>query len=124
MKKSGVAARVVLGLVFTVFGVDGLFHFFPLPPMPDAAQAVIGVLISFRLFFALKAFEVTAGVLLLAGRWVPLALAVLAPILFNIVWFDASLDPKSLPVAGVLVGLEAFLVWTLRARFRPLLARE
>lgn len=124
MKKSVVAARVVLGLVFTVFGLDGLFHFFPMPPMPDAARAVIEVLIGFRLFVALKTFEVTAGLLLLAGRWVPLALAVLAPILFNIVWFDANLDPKSLPVALVLVGLEAFLVWSLRARFLPLLARE
>lgn len=121
MKRLSPVFRVLLGLTFVVFGFDGVFHFFPLPPMPDAAQAVIATLVSYRLFYALKAFEVTAGLLLLAGRWVPLALAALAPIIFNIVWFDANLDPASLPVGVVLVMLEAGLVWSWRAHFTPLL---
>lgn len=121
MKRSIVITRSLLGLVFVIFGFDGLFHFFPAPPMPEAATAVIGTLISYRLFYAVKALEVVSGVLLLSGRFVPLALAMLAPILFNIVWFDAALAPEGLAVAVPLLGLELFLLWTQRARFLPLL---
>lgn len=107
--------------MFAVFGADGLFHFFPTPPMPDAARAVIAVLVSYRLFYAVKALELASGLLLLSGRFVPLALAVLAPIIFNIAWFDLALDRASLPLAVVLVCLEGFLLWTQRDRFAPLL---
>lgn len=121
--KSSVIVRVTLGLVFVVFGLDGLFHFFPLPPMPPDASAVIATLIGYRLFYAVKALEISAGLLLLSNRLVALALCVLAPILFNITWFDAFLDPKSLPVALALVGLEGSLLWTHRHRFAPLVTR-
>lgn len=121
MKRAITVARITLGLLFTVFGVDGLFHFFPTPPMPEAARAVIAVLVSYRLFPLVKALEVASGLLLLSGRFVPLALTLLGPIIVNIVWFDLNLDPASLPVAVVLVALESFLVWTWKGRFAPLL---
>jgi uncharacterized membrane protein YphA (DoxX/SURF4 family) len=122
MSRSLSIARLTLGSIFFVFGFDGLFHFMPMPPMPEAANAVIGVLIGYRLFYALKAFEIAAGLLLLSGRFVPLALAVLAPIIFNIVWFDAALAPSALPVGVLLIALEGFLLWSQRALLRPLLA--
>lgn len=119
MRSKGPAvARVVLGLVFVVFGCDGLLHVFPMPP---AASGVIATLISYRLFYAVKALEIASGALLLSNRFVTLALCLLAPVLFNIVWFDATLDPASLPVAGVLAALEGYLLWTRRARLEPLL---
>lgn len=90
--------------------------------MPDRARAVIEVLLSYRLFYAVKALEVTAGVLLLSNRRVNLALALLGPILFNIAWFDAALDPTSLPVAVVLLGLYAVLLRAHWGSFRPLVA--
>jgi hypothetical protein len=73
------------------------------------------------LFYAVKALEVTAGLLLLSSRLVPLALAMLVPITFNIVWFDAALDPGALPVGVVLVALEGVLLWSRRAILEPLL---
>ena len=121
MKRMFFIARMLLGLIFVVFGFDGLFHFFPMPPMPERANAVIAVLIGYRLFYVVKAIEIGAGVLLLSGRFVPLALALLAPIIFNIVWFDANLALEALPVGVVLVALEATLLWSQRDRFKPLL---
>ena len=121
MFKGHRVVAVVLGLTFVVFGLDGIVHFIPLPPMPDRAGFVIGVLVSYRLFYVVKALEITSGLLLLSNRFVTLALCLLAPILFNIVWFDANLDPRSLPVALALCGLEASLFWTRRQRFLPLL---
>jgi putative oxidoreductase len=114
-------ARVVLGLTLVVFGFDGVVHFFPLPPMPEPAARVIDTLIGYRLFYVVKAIEISAGVLLLTNRFVVLALCALAPVLFNIVWFDANLDPASLPVAVVLCALAGWLGWAHRARFVPLL---
>ncbi len=121
MSKASRIAAVVLGLTFLIFGLDGVLHFFPLPPMPERASFVIGVLLSYRVFYAVKALEITSGFLLLSNRFVTLALCLLAPILFNIVWFDANLDPRSLPVALALCGLEVYLLWTRRQRLLPLL---
>jgi len=120
MKKTAMASRILLGLIFLVFGCDGLFHFFPLPPMPPAAAAFLQTLIATKLFYAIKALEIGSGVLLLSGRLVRLALCLLAPIIFNILWFDTLLDPSSLPVAVIVVALEATLIWSQREAFRPL----
>ncbi len=121
MSKGSRMAAVFLGLTFVLFGFDGVLHFFPLPPMPERASFVIGVLLSYRVFYAVKALEIISGLLLLSNRFVTLALCLLAPILFNIVWFGATLDPGSLPVASALCGLEAYLLWTRRQRLLPLL---
>jgi hypothetical protein len=121
MSKVTTVARVVLGLVFLVFGLDGLFHFVPLPPMPEPANAFLGTLMQIRLFYAVKAIELTSAVLLLTGRYVSVAVCLLAPVIFNIVWFDASLAPAGLPVGILLVVLELTLAWDQRRRFVPLL---
>lgn len=124
MNKPLVVARALLGIVFVVFGFDGLFHFLPIPPMPEAANAVIDVLRGYRLFYVVKAIEVLSGLLLLSGRYVPLALCLLAPIIFNIVWFDLQVALAGLPVGLLLVVLEGALLWADRNRFRPLLAAK
>src|SRR5437899_10985925 len=83
--KSITAARIVLGLVFFVFGLNGFFHFMPQQPMPAAAGAFGGALAQAGYFFPLlKPTETLAGVALLSNRFVPLALTVLAPIVVNI----------------------------------------
>ena len=121
MGRAATAVRILLGLVFLVFGFDGLLHFFPLPPMPEPAAAFIGTLTHMRLFYAVKVIEIAAALLLLSGRFVPLALSLLAPIIFNILWFDAALDPHSLGVGGLVVTLELLCLWSVRASLRPLL---
>ncbi len=120
MKRTPTIVRILLGTVFIVFGLDGVVHFFPLPPMPPAAQAFLGALQSNGLFYAVKALEITAGLLLLRGRRVPLALTLLGPILFNILWFDATLDPASLPIVLVLLAMYLSLVWRHRDAFAGL----
>jgi hypothetical protein len=122
MSKAATVARILLGLVFLVFGFDGLFHFVPLPPMPEPANAFLGTLMEIRLFYAVKAIEITSAVLLLSGRYVSIATCLLAPVIFNIVWFDASLAPAGLPVGILLIALEVTLAWNQRERFAPLLA--
>lgn len=116
------AARILAGLIFTVFGLNGFLHFLPQPAPPPAAGAFLGALFhGGYLFPLLKGTEVAMGLLLLSGRFVPLALTVLAPIVVNIVAFHAFFDPHGLPVGLVLVAAELYLAWVNRAAFAPML---
>src|SRR5260221_9326945 len=97
--KIATATRFVLGGMFLFSGLNGLFHFAPMPPMPAAAGEFLGAIVATGYFLPLlKITEVAAGALLLSGRFVPLALAVLAPILVNIVAFHAALAPQGLAI--------------------------
>ena len=100
-------ARLALGLIFFVFGLNGFFHFLPQPPAPPRAMAFAGALFASGYFFPLlKAVEVTAGALLLAGALVPFALTLLAPIIVNIVAFHLFLAPGNYAVVGIVLAAE------------------
>jgi uncharacterized membrane protein YphA (DoxX/SURF4 family) len=115
-------SRVLLGLVFLVFGLNGFLQFLPQPPMPANAGAFMGALAATGYMFPLiKGVEVVAGALLLSNRFVPLALALLAPNVVNIVLFHAVLAPAGLPVALMLLGLEVFAAWTYRDAYVSML---
>jgi uncharacterized membrane protein YphA (DoxX/SURF4 family) len=120
------AARVALGLLFVVFGLNGFFNFLPPPsgPVPQGAMEFAGALMKTGYMFPLiKGTEVLAGALLLTNLWVPLALILLAPVLVNIVAFHAFLVPDGTGLALALVAIELILAWTHRKAFRPLFAR-
>ena len=117
-----VATRVLLGLVFFVFGLNGFLHFLPQPPMPAGAMPFLGGLAGAGYFFPLlKSIEVAAGVLLLSNRFVPLALTLLAPIVVNIAAFHIVLAPNPVMVVFLLAA-EIYLAWSYRDAFRGVLA--
>jgi hypothetical protein len=118
------ASRIVLGLIFTVFGLNGFLGFIPQPPAPAAAGAFAGALAaSGYIFPVLKGIEIVAGVLLLARVAVPFALTVLAPIVLNIVLYHLFLAPGGLAIAIVVLTTELYLAWTYRTSFAPLFAK-
>jgi uncharacterized membrane protein YphA (DoxX/SURF4 family) len=115
-------ARIILGLAFFVFGLNGFLHFMPMPPMPDAASAFMGALAETGYFFPLlKTTETVAGALLLSGRLVPLALTLLAPVVVNIVAFHVALAPSGVAMPLVLAVLGIYLAWAYRDAFRGVL---
>ncbi|MBV9946887.1 MAG: DoxX family membrane protein [Myxococcales bacterium] len=117
------AARILLGLVFFVFGLNGFLRFIPEPPgMPERVMTFMnGLMAAGYLFPLIKGVEVLVGVLLLANRFVPLALALIAPNIVNIVLFHAFLAPSGLPIALVVLALELFLAWSYRDAYAPML---
>ncbi|HYQ25680.1 MAG TPA: DoxX family protein [Polyangiaceae bacterium] len=115
-------ARVVLGFAFFVFGLNGFLHFLPQPPMSGPPANFAGALFATGYMFPLiKGTEVAASLLLLSNRYVPLALAVLAPVLVNIIAFHAFLAPAGLALPLVLLGLELYLARSYKAAFAPML---
>ena len=119
------AARILLGLVFFVFGLDGFLHFIPQPTEPPSEAAMsfaIGLIKTGYMFPLIKGTEVAVGALLLANRFVALALVVIAPVIVNIFAFHAFLAPSGLVIASALVALEIGLAWAHRSAYRPLLA--
>ena len=120
--KAVTASRILLGLIFVVFGLNGFLHFLPQPPMSGPPAAFAGALFASGYFFPLlKGTEVAAGLLLLSGRFVPLALTVLAPVIVNILAFHVFLEPSGLPLPLVILVLELFLARSYRGAFRGVL---
>jgi uncharacterized membrane protein YphA (DoxX/SURF4 family) len=123
--KGPLVARLALGSIFMLFGLNGFFQFLPQPaePPPPAALAFAGAMLQTGYLFPLvKGTEVFAAALLLSGRSVPFALTLLAPIVVNIVAFHVFLAPGAMPlaIAFTTLGLGLYLAWSERAVFSPL----
>ncbi len=125
MKLAATISRYLLGLIFTVFGLNGFLNFIKQPPPadPNAIHFFTGVAMSHYayMFFA---FQLVAGLLLLSGYFVPLALVILAAELVNILTFHATMNP-----AGFAPGLLATVLWIIvflqyRSSFAPLFAAK
>lgn len=115
------AGRTLLGLAFVVFGANFFLHFLPMPPHEEPAAAFLGALFAGQVLALIKSVEIVAGLMLLSNRFVPLALALLAPVLVGIVLFHAVYDPAGLALPIVLVALELALAWAYRDAFAPML---
>jgi uncharacterized membrane protein YphA (DoxX/SURF4 family) len=110
MQKAALAARIILGLIFLASGIA--FFFTTPPPMEGGiAEFFKGLMATHYFIYLLKATEITCGLLLVSGFFVPLALVALAPVILNIFLVHAFLQPQGLPLAIVLGALEIFLAF-------------
>ncbi len=107
-------ARYLLGLIFLVFGLNGFLHFIPMPPPAGTAGQFLGALFVSNYLVVVFALQLAGAILLLLGRYVPLALTLLAPVIVNIFLFHALMAPSGLPMASIVAVLwivVAISVW-------------
>jgi putative oxidoreductase len=124
MKIVVVVARLLLGLLFAVFGLNGFLQFIPAPPsIPGDAGVFFGVLMRTHYVYLTAGVQLIAGVLLLANQYVPLALVMLAAMLANIWTFHITMMPQGLPIPIVATVLWFIVAWSMRERFAALFAR-
>src|ERR1035438_2603882 len=121
MKILTTIVRILLGLVFTVFGSNAFLHFMPMPPMPGPGGAFIGAMNETHYLYVIAACQVLGGLILLIGRYVPLGLTLLGPVIVNILCFHIFMDHSGLPIALVVAALALFLLWRHRTNFAGLL---
>lgn len=118
-------ARLLLGLPLCLFGLNGFLNFIPQPttPLPEGAMAFVSALANSGYMLPLiGATQLIAGGLLVANRFVPLALALFAPFIVNSVAFHIFLERSGLVMSLIFLGLELYLAWAYRKAFAPMLS--
>jgi uncharacterized membrane protein YphA (DoxX/SURF4 family) len=121
MKIVAIIARYLLALEFLVFGLNKFFMFLPMGPLPTgAAGQFFNVMMSTHYLYAIAVLEVVGGLLLLIGRYVPLALTLLGPVVVNILLFHFLMAPSGLPIAGLTAVLWLAVFYYARSAFAGL----
>ena len=121
MKYAIIICRILLGLVFAVFGSNAFFHFLPMPQLQGDAGAFMSVLIRSGYVYAIAALQVLGGLcLLIHPRFVALGLTLLGPVIVNIDLYHIFVDRNGLPIAAVITLLSLFLLWVYRYKFPAL----
>jgi uncharacterized membrane protein YphA (DoxX/SURF4 family) len=115
--------RILLGLMFLVFGLNGFLNFMPAPKeMPPEIMNVMGSLMKAGYMTVVSGAEVLIAVMLLTNRFVPLAITLLAPIVVGILTFHVAMALATIGPGIVVLLMELYLIWAYRGAFRPMLA--
>ena len=120
MRIASLIAQYLAGVIFLVMGLNGFFNFIPLPPPGGVAGQFMGALYVSHYLWVIFGFQVIAGILLLVNRYVPLAVAILAPVIVNILTFHASMAPSGLPLALFVAVLWTVIFADVRSAFTGL----
>jgi putative oxidoreductase len=121
MKTATIVARNLLGLIFVTFGSNIFLNFIPMPPPPEGpAREFMTALVISHYLYVVGALQVVGGLILIGGRWIPLGLTLLGPVIVNIVCFHVLMAPAGLPMALVVSFLALFLLWRYREPFMGL----
>lgn len=112
MRIAALVARVLLGLIFVVFGANGFLQFMPMKLPGGLAGQYFAVMVQSGYMYVVWALQVLCGLVLLSGFYVPLALVVLAPIIVNIFLLHLLMERSGLPMACILI-----LLWILVALY-------
>jgi len=122
MQIATINARVLLGLIFVVFGSNAFLRFLPMPPLPQGvAGEYLHAFFASGYVYVIGGLQVIGALLLLIGRFVPLGLTILGAIIVNIWCFHLLMAPEGLPPAILVTILELFLVWRYRNAFAGIL---
>jgi putative oxidoreductase len=106
MKIATIVARYLLGLILTIFGLNGFFNFLPATPMPPMAVQFFTLLVTSHYMVLVFLLQIASGLLFLSNRYVPLALTLIAPVLVNILLFHITMNPS-----GIVPGAIATVCW-------------
>ena len=124
MKIAALIARILLGLVFVVFGLNGFLNFMKGPLPSGVAGQFLGALMQSHFVLVISAVELAGGALLLANRYVPLALVLLGPVIVNIFFYHLLMDRSGLIIAIVVIILWGLIALRHRQYFSGLFVQR
>ena len=124
MKIVALIARILLGLVFVVFGLNGFLNFMKGPLPSGVAGQFLGALMQSHFVLVVSAVELVGGALLLANLYVPLALVLLGPVIVNIFFYHLLMDRSGLIIAIVVIILWGLIALRHRQSFSGLFVQR
>jgi len=120
MKIVTIIARILLGLMFFVFGLNPFLKFLPMPPLEGVWGQFLGALIVSHYVWVIGATQVVGGILFLIGRYVPLAIALSGPVIVNIIAYHLTMQHIGAQPAVLATICWVLLFWRYRESFAPL----
>ena len=117
MKHIVTISRILLGLIFVVFGLNGFLHFIPTHQFRGVAGQFIGAIFTSHFYTVVFLTQIVSGLLLLANRYVPLGLLLLGPVIVNILGFHIFMSTTNLPLALVATALWLIMFFQVRSAF-------
>jgi uncharacterized membrane protein YphA (DoxX/SURF4 family) len=125
MKIVALLARILLGLVFVFFGLNGFLHFLPNPGLPPGvAGQFVGALFASHYIYLVSGVQVLAGALLLINRYSVLGLTLLGPVIVNILAFHILMNSMGLSLAIFVALLWCIAAWHYRRHFAGLFVQR
>lgn len=121
--KISLVTRILLGLIYAVFGLNFFLGFLPIPsPAGAEAQAFMGAIYTSKFLMVVKIIEIACGVLLLAGFFPRMAAILIMPISIGILLYHALMDPAGIAMGVVLVLINSVLIYSYRDTYKPMLS--
>ncbi len=125
MKILSLVARILLGLLFVVFGLNGFLNFLNMGPMPTGlAGQFIAALVGSHYFWVVAGLQIAGGALLLVNRYVPLGLVLLGPVIVNIILYHLFMNPSGIVLPIVVVILWFIVFYAHRQNFTGIFAQR
>jgi putative oxidoreductase len=125
MKILTLIARLLLGLIFVVLGLNGFLNFLSMGPMPSGlAGQFVGALVLSHYFWVVAALQIAGGALLLVNRFVPLGLVLLGPVIVNIILYHLFLNLTGIALAIVVAVLWLIVFYRHRQYFSGIFAQR
>jgi putative oxidoreductase len=125
MKTVSHILRVVLGLIYVIFGINFYLHFIPMemPTEGPIASFMGGLSSAPYMWHLIKVTEIVGGLLLILGSYVPFALTILFPVTLNIFMFHISMTPIGDAVMSiVMMIIHIFLFFHFKNNFTGILS--
>jgi len=110
-------SRILLGLIFVIFGLNGFMHFIPTTQFPGIGGQFLGAIFSSHFYVVVFLTQIVGGLLMVANRYVPFGLLLLGPVLVNILSFHIFMAPTKIPLALVATALWLIVFFRVRSAF-------
>ena len=120
MKMAAAVARYLLGVGMVVFGANAFLNFMPPPELSEQGGQFLGLMFASGYFNWVAILKIAGGLMLILGRFVPLGLTLLGPILVNILLFHISFDPAGIGLGALFTVLWGIVFWDHRTAFQAL----
>jgi putative oxidoreductase len=128
--KIALVSRFILGLMFTIFGLNGVMMsfighgFIPMPPPPAVMQTIMaGFMATGYIMPLAMLLELFGGLLLLSGFFMNAAIVFLGPVIVNILGIHLFAEKSGLPMAIIVVILFVILIKSRWSDFKILIKK-